>query len=70
MSALLAGHAASLAALALGLALVVVVLIAIAATLTWDQVCRSRRGRDTRLRGRVVMDERIKARLEAMIWPE
>jgi hypothetical protein len=68
MSALLAGHAASLVALAFGLALLVVPLVAVAATLTWDQVRRAARGRDAR--GRVVMDERIRARLEATIWPD
>jgi hypothetical protein len=68
MSALFAGHTASLAAVALGLALLVVPLIAVAATLTWDQVRRAARGRDTR--GRVLMDERIRARIAAMIWPE
>jgi hypothetical protein len=68
MSALLAGHAASLAAVALGLALLVVPLIAVAATLTWDQVRRAARGRDARRRA--VMDERIRARLEATIWPD
>ena len=64
MSALLAGHNASLAALAFALALLVVPLVAVAATLTFDQV--RRRG----ARGRVVMDERIRARLEATIWPD
>ena len=70
MSALLAGHTASLAALAFGLALLVVSLVAVAATVTWDQVRRSWRGREARRRGRVVMDERIRARLEATIWPD
>ena len=70
MSALLAGHHASLVALAFGLALLVVPLIAIAATLTWDQVRRSARGRDAHARGQVAMDERIRARLEATIWPD
>jgi hypothetical protein len=65
MSALLAGHAASLVAVAFGLALLLVPVIAVAATLTWDQV---RRG--AHRRGGVVMDERIRARLEATIWPE
>jgi hypothetical protein len=68
MSALFAGHTASLAAVAFGLALLVVPLIAVAATLTWDQVRRAARGRDAR--GRVLMDERIRARIAAMIWPE
>ena len=68
MSALLAGHAASVAAVAFGLALLAVPLIAIAATLTFDQMRKSARGRDAR--GRVVMDERIRARLEATIWPD
>jgi hypothetical protein len=70
MSALLAGHTASLAALAFGLALLVVPLVAIAATLTWDQVRRTARGRGARSRGRIGMDERIRARLEATIWPD
>ena len=70
MSALLAGHTAALAALGFGLALLVVPLIAVAATLTWDQVRRAARGRDAHGRRRIAMDERIKARLEAMIWPE
>jgi uncharacterized membrane protein YdbT with pleckstrin-like domain len=68
MSALFAGHTATLAVLAFGLALLVVVLIAIAATLTFDQVRKAGRRRDAR--GRVVMDERIRARLEAIIWPD
>jgi hypothetical protein len=68
MSALLAGHTASLAALAFGLALLVVPLIMIAATLTWDQVRRAARGRDAH--ARPVIDERIRARLEATIWPD
>jgi hypothetical protein len=68
MSALLAGHTASVTAVAFGLALLVVPLVAIAATLTFDQVRKSARGRDAR--GQVVMDERIRARLEATIWPD
>ena len=68
MSALLAGHAASLAVLGVGLALLAAVLIAVAAMLTWDQMRRSWRGRDARRR--IVMDERIRARLEATIWPD
>jgi ABC-type phosphate transport system permease subunit len=68
MSALLAGHAASVTAVAFGLALLVVPLVAIAATLTFDQVRKSARGRAAR--GQVVMDERIRARLEATIWPD
>jgi hypothetical protein len=68
MSALLAGHAASLAAVAFALALLLVPVIAVAATLTWDQVRRGARGRDPH--GRTVMDARIRARLEATIWPE
>ena len=70
MSALLAGHTAALAALAFGLALLVVPLMMIAATLTWDQVRRAARGRDAPTRGRPVMDERIRTRLEATIWPD
>jgi hypothetical protein len=70
MSALLAGHTASLAALAFGLALLIAALIAVAAKLTWDQARRFSRGRDLRPGGQVVMDERIRARLEAMIWPD
>jgi membrane protein implicated in regulation of membrane protease activity len=70
MSALMAGHTASLMALAFGLALLVAALIALAATLTWEQVRKAARGRDVRSRGRMAMDERIKARLEATIWPE
>jgi hypothetical protein len=70
MSALLAGHNASLAALALGLVLLVVPLIAVAVTLTWDQVRRSARGRDARAGGRLEMDQRFRAKLEATIWPE
>jgi hypothetical protein len=70
MSALLAGHSASLVALALGLALLVVPLIAIAATLTWDQLRRSARGRAMHPGGRVEMDERFRAKLEATIWPD
>jgi hypothetical protein len=66
MSALLAGHAASLAAL--GLALLLVALIAVGATLTID-LRASSRGRAERRR-RTVMDERIRARLEATIWPD
>ena len=68
MSALLAGHTASVAAVAFGLALLVVPLIAIAATLTFDQVRKSARGRAAR--GPIVMDERIRARWEATIWPD
>jgi hypothetical protein len=68
VSALLAGHAASLAAL--GLALLVVPLIAVAAKLTCEPARKSARRREERPRGQVVMDERIKARLEATIWPE
>ena len=68
MSALLAGHTASLAALAFGLALLVVPLVAVAAMLTWDQVRKAAHRRD--LRGRVVMDDRIRAKLEATIWPD
>lgn len=70
MSALFAGHTASLIAVAFGLALLIVPLVAVAATLTWDQVRNAARGRDARGRGGVVMDERIRARLEATIWPD
>jgi hypothetical protein len=66
--ALLAGYAASLAAL--GLALLVVPLMAVAAKLTREQARKSARRREERPRGQVVMDERIKARVEATIWPE
>jgi hypothetical protein len=69
MTALLAGHTAALAALAFGLALLVVPLIAIAATLTWDQLRRTARG-PAQTAGRSTMDERIRARLEATIWPD
>jgi hypothetical protein len=58
MSALLAHPAESLAAL--GLALLVLALIA--RKLSYR--------RDARRRGHVVMDERIRARLEATIWPD
>lgn len=68
MSALLAGHTASLVALAFGLALLVVPLVAVAAMLTWNQVRKSRCGHDARRQ--IVMDERIRARLEATIWPD
>jgi len=67
MSALLAGHAASFAAL--GLALLLVALIAVAATLTFDHRRYSRR-HDERRRSQAVMDQRIRARLEATIWPD
>ena len=68
MSALFAGHTATVAAVAFGLALLVVPLIAVAATLTFDQMRMAARGCDAR--GRIVMDERIRARLEATIWPD
>jgi hypothetical protein len=68
MSALFAGHTATVAAVAFGLALLVVPLIAVAATLTFDQMRKAARGCDAR--GRIVMDERIRARLEATIWPD
>ena len=67
MSALLAGHAASFAAL--GLVLLLVLLIAVAAKLTFDHLRRSSRGHAERC-GQAVMDERIRARLEATIWPD
>ena len=66
MSALLAGHAASLAALGL----LLVSLIAVAARLTFGRARRFSRGREERRRGDVVIDPRIRAKLEAMIWPE
>ena len=64
MSALLAGHAAPF--VALGVAL----LLAIAAKLTFDRLRGSSRGHAARRRGHVVMDERIRARVEATIWPD
>ena len=69
MSALLAGHTASLAALGLALALLLVPLTAIAAKRTFDQARRSAR-RAQRRGGAPAMDERIKAKVEATIWPE
>jgi hypothetical protein len=68
MSALFAGHTASFAALLL--VLVVVPLVALAVRLTLDQARKSARGRDARRRDQAVMDERIRARLEATIWPD
>lgn len=67
MSALLAGHAAPF--VALGVALLLVALIAVAATLTFD-LRRPARGGAKRRRGQAVMDERIRARVEATIWPD
>lgn len=64
MSALLAGHGAWLAALGLAL------LIALAVKLTLDRLRRSSRGHADRRRRQVAMDERIRARLEAAIWPD
>jgi hypothetical protein len=64
MSALLTGHAASLAALLLALAMVA--LIALVARQWFDAA----HGRRTRPHDRVAMDERIKARIEATIWPD
>jgi hypothetical protein len=82
MSALFAGHAASL--VALGAMLLVIPLIAVAAKLTYDHARqpprdefprhragdRRNRGRDDRSRDRVVMHDRFKAKLEATIWPD
>ena len=59
MSALLAGHAAPFVA-----------LVAIAAKLTFDRLRGSSRGHDARRRGQIAMDERIRARVEATIWPD
>ena len=64
MNALLAGHAASLAGLLLVSAMVG--LIALVARQWFD----ARHGRRTRPRDRVAIDERIKARIEATIWPD
>lgn len=64
MSALLAGHAASFAALLLALA--IVGLIALVAWQWFDAA----HDRPTRPPNRVAMDERIKARIEATIWPD
>ena len=63
MSALLAGHAAPFVALG-------VALVAIAAKLTFDRLRGSSRGHDARRRGQIAMDERIRARVEATIWPD
>jgi hypothetical protein len=82
MSALFAGHTASLAAL--GAMLLVIPLIAVAAKLAYDQARkppqdefprhragdRRNRRRDDRSRDRVVMHDRFKAKLEARIWPD
>jgi Tfp pilus assembly protein PilX len=54
---------------ALGLALLLVALIAVA-KLTFDQARRSSLRREHQVRRPVVMDERIRARLEATIWPD
>jgi hypothetical protein len=67
VSALFAGHTASFAAL--GLALLLVPLIAFAAKLTYDQARRSAR-REKRRSAEAAMDERIKTKLEATIWPD
>ena len=68
MSALFAGHTASLAALAV--VLLVVPLIALAAKLTWDQARKLSRERQARPRDTIVMHDRFKAKLEATIWPD
>jgi hypothetical protein len=62
MSVLLPGHVAWIAALGLA-------LIALAARLIRDHTRRAR-DRHAHPRGHLVMDERIKARLEATIWPD
>jgi hypothetical protein len=62
MSALLAGPTGWLAALGLAL------LVGIAVRLVFDRARRASRGRAAR--GQVAMDERIRARLEATIWPD
>jgi uncharacterized membrane protein YhaH (DUF805 family) len=68
MSTLLAGHGTLLAAL--GLAALLVPLVALAAKRIFDRSRRSLPPREDQVRRVVVMDERIKARLEAMIWPD
>jgi hypothetical protein len=80
MSALFAGHAAS--TVVLGFSPWLIPLIAVAAKLTHDKARRlfgteiprsgdrGRRRREPRPRNQPVMHERIKARLEATIWPE
>ena len=65
MSALLASPVALLAAF--GLALLLVPLIAVA-MLTFDRARKHRR--EDHVRGHAVMDARIRAKVEAMIWPE
>ncbi len=68
MSALFAGHAAALAGF--GIVLLVVPLVALAARLTLGQARKSSRERDARRRDPAAMDERIRARFEATIWPD
>jgi hypothetical protein len=68
MSALFAGHAASLAAL--GIELLVILLIALAAKLTYGRAHQPSRRCEERPRDPVVMHRRLKAKLEATIWPE
>ncbi len=78
MTALFAGHTASL--IVLGASPLVIPLLALAVKLTFDQTRRrlrdgSRRPRSAekeaeRENRRVVMDERLRAKVEATIWPE
>jgi hypothetical protein len=74
MSALFAGHTASL--VAIGAMLLVIPLIAVAAKLIYDRARRPPRDEfprhraDDRPRDRVVMHDRFKAKLEATIWPD
>jgi hypothetical protein len=63
VSALFAGHTVSFATLLL--ALVFVALIGLVAKQRFDAYGRKPRPRDG-----VAMDERIRARLEATIWPD
>jgi hypothetical protein len=69
MSALFAGHVAALAALAVALLIIAAITVAAALALHRTGAPARRRQQQKGARDHVI-DERIKARVEALIWPE